>query len=483
MDGGWVSGYGSLSMDARVLVVDDEKNILATLSRALRVEGYEVEVAGNAAIALDKLAGKAYDVLLLDVLLPDMDGIQVLKKLRADEHDVPVLVMSGHGTIDTAVEATRLGAHDFLEKPIGTERLLLSIARCLEYEALESENRELRQQTGTVDALLGDSQPMRELRERIGLAASASAPVLVASERGTGKELVARAIHAESPRASGPLEKLNCAAVPSELIESELFGHVRGAFTGATHTRPGVLQQASGGTLLLDEVGDMPAAMQVKLLRVLQDGRVRRVGESTDEHVDARLIAASNRPLAELVSRGHFREDLYYRLNVVELRLPPLRERADDLPLLCEHLLHRIAEQDGVPRKRMARGALKRLAAHPLPGNVRQLEHVLLNACVMGTGDTIEADDLALDGGAPVGAEASAPEDERAPSAPADEPGAGRVGENATASEPPDEIKQTERERIVAALEAHDWNRMAAAKALGMARRTFYRRLREFDIL
>ncbi len=332
-----------MSSKGSILIVDDEKNILSTLSRALRVEDFEVDVAGNAGIALDKVQKTAYDLLLLDVMMPEIDGIEMLRRLREQGNDVPVIVMSGHGSIETAMEATRLGAHDFIEKPIATERLLLSIDRCLDFKKLESENAELKRVTGATDGLLGESAPMRELKERIGLAASANAAVLIQGERGTGKELVARAIHEGSKRASGPLEKLNCAAVPSELIESELFGHEAGAFTGATKQRRGKFERADGGTLFLDEVGDMPSNMQAKLLRVLQESEIERVGGGELIKVDVRVVAATNKDLTKAIEDGEFRADLYDRLNVVPLRVPPLRERKEDVPMLASALpAHRV---------------------------------------------------------------------------------------------------------------------------------------------
>jgi two-component system nitrogen regulation response regulator NtrX len=318
--------------NACVLVVDDEKNILSTLSRALRIEDFDVDVAGNATIAIEKVATKAYDVLLVDVNMPGMDGIAMLDKLRADGNNVPVIVMSGHGSIDTAVAATRAGAHDYLEKPISTDRLLLSLSRCLDYQRLATENKALLAKVDAGAGLLGDSPAMHALRERIALAASANAPVLVTGERGTGKELVARAIHLGSKRASLPLEKLNCAAVPKELIESELFGHEAGSFTGATKQRRGKFERAHRGTLFLDEVGDMPEAMQAKLLRVLQEGELERVGGSELLKIDVRVVAATNKTLSAEIEEGRFRADLFDRLNVVPLRVPPLRERVRTSP-------------------------------------------------------------------------------------------------------------------------------------------------------
>jgi DNA-binding NtrC family response regulator len=379
---------------ASVLIVDDEKNILSTLSRALRVEDFDVEVAGSAAIAFEKLGKKAYDVVLLDVMMPDMDGIAVLRTLREQGHEVPVIVMSGHGTIETAVEATRLGAHDFLEKPIGTDRLLLSLGRCLDFQKLESENRELKARAGFADGILGESAPIRALKERIERAASASAPVLVTGERGTGKELVARAIHLGSKRADKALEKLNCAAVPAELIESELFGHEAGAFTGATKQRRGKFERASGGTLFLDEVGDMPSAMQAKLLRVLQEGELERVGGHEVLRVDVRVVAATNKDLAREIDEGRFRADLFDRLNVVPLRVPALRERVEDIPALARHFVERACRANDRPPKALSEAASSALLAYPFPGNVRELGNLIERLVILTPGEIITDGDV-----------------------------------------------------------------------------------------
>jgi len=317
--------------------------------------------------------------------------------------------------------------------------------------------------------IIGRSEAMRRVFAVLERVQETDVPVVIHGESGTGKELVARAIHYGGPRASKPFLAVNCAAIPEALLESELFGHVRGAFTGADKRRRGLLERASGGTLFLDEIGDMPPKMQVDLLRVLQDGRVRPVGAEEERTVDVRVVAASNKSLRDLVARGEFREDLYYRLNVVEIVLPPLRDRVGDLPLLCEHFLERIAEEQGKPRKRLTREALARLSRATLPGNVRQLEHVLLNACVLVEGDLIGPDDLAL------GEEESASSSQGRPPSVA-----------LPVAVPPqsfDDFKQSEKQRILAALEAHDWNRARAARALGIPRRTFYRRLKEHGIL
>lgn len=372
-----------------------------------------------------------------------------------------------------ARSAELLSANEELERAKAEiERVL--VART---EQLEETKRDLDRTRGQLRArfshggIIGRSEAMRRVFAVLERVQETNVPVVIQGESGTGKELVARAVHYGGPRAKKPFLAVNCAAIPEALLESELFGHVRGAFTGADRDRRGVLERASGGTLFLDEVGDMPPKMQVDLLRVLQDGRVRPIGGDEDRLVDVRIVAASNKSLRDLVARGEFREDLYYRLNVVEIVLPPLRERIGDLPLLCEHFLERIAEQQGKPRKRLSADALARLAGATLPGNVRQLEHLLLSACVMVEGDVIGPEDLAL--GEVVTGAAAPPAWEPPPAAQPASPPAQTF----------DDFKQSEKQRILAALEAHDWNRARAARALGIPRRTFYRRLKEHGIL
>jgi DNA-binding NtrC family response regulator len=447
---------------ARILVVDDEKNILTSLSRALKVEDFEVDVAGSAELALEKLSKKTFDAALFDVMMPGMDGLELLKAIRAEGRSMPVLVMSGHGSIETAVEATRLGAHDFLEKPIGTERLLLSLERCLDFRRLEVENEELRKRTGAMDELLGDSSAMQKLRERVQLAASAKAAVLVVGERGTGKELVARAIHRASARVDKPLEKLNCAAVPAELIESELFGHEAGAFTGATKQRLGKFERAHRGTLFLDEVGDMPLPMQAKLLRVLQEGEIERVGGAGVIPVDVRVVSATNRDLHEAIELGEFRADLFDRLNVLPVRVPPLRERCEDVPMLAERFLELVCVANDRPRKAFGKGALELLATYAFPGNVRELRNLVERLVILSPGETItEADARAL--------------------LPLE-----RAGVTAGVYRPGVPLRElmdeAEREIIVRALDQHAGNVTQTATDLDLERSHLYKKMRALDI-
>jgi len=449
-------------MPASVLIVDDEKNILITLSRALRVEGYDVDVAGSGKLGLERAKTKSYDAILLDVQLPDIDGLEVLRQIRVDREDVPVLVMSGHGTIDTAVAATRSGAHDFLEKPIGSERLLVSLSRAIDRGRLERENRELREREGTTSALLGDSPAMVELRRSIELVANASASVLITGERGTGKELVARAIHDSSPRRQGPLEKLNCAAVPKELVESELFGHEAGAFTGASRQRKGKFERAHQGTLFLDEVGDMPQPMQAKLLRVLQEGEIERVGGSDLMRVDVRVVAATNKDLTQAMRSGEFREDLYDRLNVLPLRVPKLAERKGDIALLAKRFVEQSGKNNDRPNKRLSDGALSLLLAYDYPGNVRELRNLIERLVILTSGDEISEREaralLPLAGGA-----ASALD----------------YVEGKTLREMLDDA---ERGLIRKALDHHLGNVTATADALGLERSHMYKKMKALGL-
>lgn len=447
---------------ASILIVDDEKNILSTLSRALKVEDFDVDVAGNAEISFKKLAAKAYDLLLLDVQLPDQDGLSILRTIRQQQNDVPVIMMSGHGTIDTAVQATQLGAYTFLEKPIGTERLLLAIRNCLGFAQLEAENRELKQRAGATDELLGESKVMVELRSRISLAADANANVLVTGERGTGKELVARAIHLGSKRAEGPYEKLNCAAVPAELIESELFGHEAGAFTGATKQRRGKFERASGGTLFLDEVGDMPSNMQAKLLRVLQENELERVGGSDLIRVDVRVVAATNKDLRKEIEAGRFRADLYDRLNVLPVRVPALRERIEDVSSLAAHFLRQACANNDRRGKSLTAGAMKLLTTYDYPGNVRELRNLIERIVILTPGDEVnESDARAL---LPIGG----------------------GGATSTYYRPGVPLRQmmevVERDLILRSLDHHKGHITNTAADLGLERSHLYKKMKALDI-
>jgi DNA-binding NtrC family response regulator len=379
---------------AHVLVVDDEPSILSTLKKALSLEGYAVDVAGGIGIAEERLRKRSYDVLLLDVALPDGDGVELFERQRRLGNEAQVIMMSGHATIEAAVRATRLGALDFLEKPLSTDRLLIVLDNALRLMRAEAEARELKEQAGYFDELLGESRPMAELREQVSRAAKAQASVLLLGERGTGKELVGRALHRLSPRSAGPFEKLNCAAVPRDLIESELFGHEAGAFTGATKQRHGKFERAHGGTLLLDEVGDMPLDMQAKLLRVLQEREIERVGGHEIIKVDVRVVAATNRDLGAAAAKGEFRHDFLDRLNVLPLVVPPLRVRREDIPLLAANFVKTAATANNRPGVRLAADAIVALGRHSYPGNVRELKNLVERLVILTPDDVITGEDV-----------------------------------------------------------------------------------------
>jgi two-component system nitrogen regulation response regulator NtrX len=376
----------------RVLIVDDEESIRSSVADILADEGYAAAVASEGGAALRAVAADPPDLVLLDIAMPGRNGIDVLDELRTNWPAIPVVMMSGHGTIETAVRATKLGAYDFLEKPLSYDKLLLCVARAIEGA------RQLPESAGSaaVEALelIGESPGLARLKEQIAVAAPTEGWILVTGENGTGKELVARQIHRRSKRAQGPFIAVNCAAIPEELIESELFGHERGAFTGAVQTKRGRFELASGGTLFLDEIGDMSLMTQAKILRALQDHRFERVGGVETLEVDVRVIAATNKELHVEMAEGRFREDLYYRLNVIPFHVPALRERRRDIALLVERFLDRFCAENAVPRKSVAPEALERLTAYRWPGNVRELQNIVERLVLMTPGQQISLEDL-----------------------------------------------------------------------------------------
>jgi DNA-binding NtrC family response regulator len=369
-----------------VLVIDDEPNILSSVRRALELEGYRVEVAGSGPIALKKLSDAEFDLVLLDVMMPEMDGLQVLAEIRQNHPQVATVMMSGNATIDTAVTATKLGAHDFIEKPLSSDKLLLTIENTLKFAQLHREKTELQAKVSGDFAMLGASKAMTVIFDKLAKTAPSNGRVLITGENGTGKELVARAIHENSKRAGAPFIKLNCAAIPSELIESELFGHEKGAFTGATQQRRGKFELADGGTLFLDEVGDMNPSAQAKVLRVLQESELERVGGAETIVVDVRVVAATNKNLEDEIAEGRFREDLFYRLNVVPIELPALRERRADIPLLVEHFLRLACEANDMPLMAISSKATSLLMQHEWPGNVRELKNSIERLVILSGG-------------------------------------------------------------------------------------------------
>jgi len=448
-------------MPATVLIVDDERNIQLTLSRALSMEGYVVEVASGGREALDKIAALPIEVVVMDVRMPDLDGLSVLEKARETRPDLPVVIMSGHGSLETVRSAFKLGAFDYLEKPITEkEKLLVAVKNALALRSLREENARLRREAGPQE-MAGSGPAMQRLLELVRRTAPSEGRVLVTGENGTGKELVARAIHEQSRRRTGPFVKLNCAAVPAELIESELFGHERGAFTGAVAARRGKFEQADGGTLFLDEVGDMPAAMQAKVLRVLQEGELERVGGQQTLKVDVRVVAATNKHLEAEVKAGRFREDLYYRLAVVPIHAPPLRERREDVPELAVRFLVEACERNGRRPMRLAREAVLVLQGHDWPGNVRELRNLVERLAILCDGPEISEDDVAavLPGA-------------RRPRADRFRPGASFH----------DLVEEAEREIVLGALDAHGDNVSDTARALGLERSHLYKKMRALGI-
>jgi two-component system, NtrC family, nitrogen regulation response regulator NtrX len=381
-------------MRESILVVDDEPGVRSSLQGILGDEGYVVDVVESGEAALQALDGRRYDLVLLDVWLPGMDGLEVLGKIRTLDADLPVLVISGHGSIETAVKAVRMGAVDFVEKPLALEKTLVVVRNALRQRRLENENRALRQQIEHRYLMVGESASIRALRGEIERAAPSNGRVLIYGENGTGKELVARNIHHLSLRASGPFVEVNCAAIPEDLIESELFGHTKGAFTGALLTRKGKFELGDGGTLFLDEVGDMTLKTQAKVLRVLQEQRVEPVGGSESVPVDVRVIAATNKNLPEEIRAGRFREDLFFRLNVIPFIVPALRERRDDIPVLARHFVASISAEYGKKEKAIAPEALDALRSLPWPGNVRELRNTIERLVIMAPGDVVTVGQL-----------------------------------------------------------------------------------------
>jgi two-component system nitrogen regulation response regulator NtrX len=390
-------------MSEQILVVDDEAGVRQSLVGILGDEGYSAEAVESGEAALLALEARRYDLVLLDVWLPGMDGLETLAKLRALDSEMPVVVISGHGTIETAVKAVRSGAQDFVEKPLSLEKTLLVVRNTLRQRRLEDENRALKEQVGHRFTMVGDSPALRALRAQIAQAAPSNGRCLIFGENGTGKELVARNIHLQSHRAQGPFVEVNCAAIPEELIESELFGHVKGAFTGALSARKGKFELADGGTLFLDEVADMSLKTQAKVLRVLQEQRVEPVGGAQSVTVDVRVIAATNKNLEEEIKSGRFREDLFFRLNVIPFHVAPLRERREDIPQLVRHFIGEFSAEYGRRHKEMSHDALDQLVALSWPGNVRELRNIIERLVIMTPGERIEAHHVPapLLGGAP----------------------------------------------------------------------------------
>src|SRR5471030_1006089 len=381
-------------MPYRILVIDDETAIREAIRMTLEYEGYKIDEARSGQDGIDRAGRTAYDAILLDIKMPVLDGLEVLDNFKAQKITSPVIMVSGHGDIHTAVESTKRGAFDFLEKPLNRDKLLLSVRNAIRQSHLEAENSEFRERVEKQYQIIGETPVIRDLKEQIERAAPTKATVLITGESGTGKELVAREIHRRSPRATLPFIQVNCAAIPEELIESELFGHEKGSFTGAVRKQTGKFIAADGGTIFLDEVGDMSLRTQAKVLRVLQEGEVEPVGASSVIKVDVRVIAATNKDLTEEIKNGRFREDLYYRLNVIPIRTPPLRERRDDIPVLAEHFAKLFSQEHNYHPKTFTPAAQKAMQDSQWRGNVRELRNMIERLVIMVPSETIDIGDL-----------------------------------------------------------------------------------------
>jgi len=446
------------AMSRAVLIVDDEEGIRHSLSSILREEGYATESVRSGEECLEAAKHRAFDLVLLDIWLEGMDGLETLRRLNELARPPVVVVISGHGTIETAVRATKLGAFDFIEKPLALEKTLVAVRNALAQARLQEENRLLRAELNRSQTLLGESVPMKALRQLIALTAPTGGRVLIYGESGAGKELVARTLHAQSLRAHMPFVEVNCAAIPEELIESELFGHVKGSFTGANEDKTGKFQQADGGTLFLDEVGDMSLKTQAKVLRVLEEQRFEPIGSRKQVTVDVRVVAATNKKLDDEIARGAFREDLFYRLNVVPMVISPLRERTEDIPIFAQHFLEEFCAAYGRKPRELSPPATEVMLQYPWPGNVRELRNVIERLVIMCPEDRIEAHHLP-------------PELFRGGARPV--PAASTLAEARHAYE---------REMILRKLAENHWNMTRTAVALGLERSHLYRKMKSLGI-
>jgi two-component system, NtrC family, nitrogen regulation response regulator NtrX len=455
-----------LPRKAHLLLVDDDPNTLASLSRAFRLAGHEATVCDNAARAVELLKTESFDLILSDVVMPGKSGLELLEELKKNGVKTPIVLISGQANIEMAVRATKLGALDFLEKPLTTDKLLVTVDNALRLSRLEEENRELRQRLGKHE-LVGTGAAMKKLLAQIDRVAASETRVCILGETGTGKELVARAIHEKSPRHENAFITLNCAAVPAELIESELFGHEKGAFTGAAARHTGKFEQADGGTLFLDEIGDMPVAMQAKLLRVLEEGEVERVGGDKPIKVNVRVVVATHRNLEDLVKQNAFRRDLFHRIYVFPLLLPPLRERPEDFPALLGHFARQVAAQNGWKEKSFAADAIAELRRYSWPGNVRELRNIVERLVLLATEDTIATADVRL----VLPDSASSASVTSATSS-----GSSSYGTLAERTE------SFEKEVLLAEIRRHNFHMTNVARALGLERSHLYKKCQQLGI-
>jgi two-component system, NtrC family, nitrogen regulation response regulator NtrX len=452
---------------SRILVIDDEAAIRDSLKMTLEYEGYEFVGAATGQEGLALAEREAPDLVLLDVKMPGMDGLEVLDRLRAMNETLPVVVISGHGTISTAVDATKKGAFDFIEKPFASERVLVSLRNALDQRQLRDENKSLKRAVEVRHQMIGESPALRQVMAAIGRAAPTNATVLITGESGVGKELIARTIHRNSLRSRDRFVQVNCAAIPEDLIESELFGHEKGSFTGATEKQVGKFEQADRGTIFLDEIGDMSAKTQAKVLRVLQEGEVERLGSARTIKVDVRVIAATNKNLEEEIERGRFREDLYFRLAVIPIHVPPLRERPEDVPLLVRHYIDYFSRENNVRPKRITQAALEGLQRYRWKGNIRELRNTVERMIIMTSGDTIDVADL--------------PDIVRSPAAAAAPKlsGDNEAAKGGTLREFKD---NAERAFLVAKLRENGWNISKTAEVIDTPRSNLYKKLEQYQI-
>jgi len=450
-----------LPLKAHLLIVDDEANTLASLSRAFRLAGHEATVCDNAAKALDLAKAQNFDLILSDVVMPGKDGLTLLEELKRQGVTAPVVMMSGQAHIEMAVRATRLGALDFLEKPISSDKLMLTVENALKLQRLESENRQLRQRLGKHE-IVWSGEAMRRVMAQLERVAASEARVCIFGETGTGKELVARTIHERSSRSAGPFVTLNCAAVPAELIESELFGHEKGSFTGASGRHIGKFEQANQGTIFLDEIGDMPLNMQAKLLRVLEEGEVERIGGDKPIAVNVRVVVATHRDLDARVREEKFRQDLFHRIHVFPLALPPLRERRDDIPALVEHFAAQVCTQNGWKPVPFAADAIAALQSHAWPGNVRELRNMVERLMLLATDGHVDLATVQV----------------ALPKVSSGDVAFGSIGSGALA----DRVQSFERDVILAELKRSHQNMSLAAKTLGLERSHLYKKAEQLGI-
>jgi len=451
---------------ATVLVVDDDEGHLSVVKTVIKSWGYDVEGADDGTKAVEKAKERPFDLIVMDVRMAEMSGIEALKVIKKYNPAIPILIMTAYSSVESAVEALKAGAYDYLTKPLDFDVLKLTLERALDHTSLRVENIELKKKLRSshdLTNIVGKSQPMKDLNEMVAMVAPSEATALITGESGTGKELIARSIHYNSGRKEGPLVTVNCAALTETLLESELFGHEKGAFTGADRRREGRFMQANKGTIFLDEIGEMSSVMQAKLLRVIQDREIQRVGSDFTLKVDVRILAATNRDLQEDVSVGKFREDLYYRLNVVTLRVPPLKERVEDIPLLAQHFLERYARKNKKRIKGFTPLAMDMFLKYDWPGNVRELENAVERAVILGPGDYITEKELPL-------------------SITKAYPHAEEIDRPPTVSKEPQSLEEAEKDAVLAALEASGGNKSETARVLGITRKTLHKKLQKYGV-